>query len=158
MERTGHMNKFKKSCKWILSILLIVIFGCSCNKSYSEINTELTGVLSKQYGIFLSSTVKLVKAEYKEFAERNPYLTVIFDVYDDDDVYSIFDEQKWDYENIESAIKEEIGIDTSVCWIYDAEDLETHYYYGDLSIKKESDNQYRVYFCGYGVNTQYFKN
>ena len=149
------MCKFKNYFKWILSILFIMIFCCSCNKSYSEINTELTGVLSEQYGVFLSSTAKLVKAEYKDFAERNPYLTVIFDICADD-MYSVFDEQKWSQENIESAIKGEVGVDTSICWMYD--DYETHYYYAELSIKKTSANWYRVCFCGYGVNTKYFMN
>ena len=149
------MYKFKNYFKRILCISFMMIFCCSCNKSYSEINTELTGVLSKQYGIFLSSTAELVKAEYKDFAERNPYLTVIFDI-SDEDLHDAFNEEMWNQENIESAINGDIGVNTSVHWVYENENFKTHYYSAELYIEKISDNLYRVFFCGYGVNTKYF--
>ena len=151
------MCKFKNHFKWILIILSIAIFCCSCNKSYSEINTELTGVLSKQYGFYLSDATEFVDAEYKVFAERNPYLEVIVDV-SGDDIRDVFDEKMWDQNNIESSIKGDIGVETFVDWIYNDENVESHYYYARLCITKIKADLYRACFCGYGVNTQYFEN
>jgi len=151
------MYKFKSYFKWFLSVSFIIIICCSCNKSYSEINTELTGVLSKQYGIFLPSSAKLVNAEYNYFAERNPYLTVVFDI-SGDDIHSVFDEQMWNQENIDSAIKGNVGVYTSVCWEYEKKDFEDHYYNAEMHIEKTSADLYRVFFWGYGVNTQYLED
>ena len=150
------MYKFKIYPKLVLCISFVILFCCSCNKSYSEIHTELSDVLSKQYGIFLPDTTELVNAEYKNFAERNPYLTVTFDI-SGEDIQGAFNEDIWEQESIESAIEGDVGTETSVGWKYDAEAPKAHYYYAELRIKKTRADLYRVYFCGYGVNTQYLK-
>lgn len=118
-----------------------------------EINTELTGVLSKQYGFYLSDETELIDAEYKVFAERNPYIKVIVDV-SGDDIRDVFDEKMWDQNNIESSIKGDIGVETSVDWIYNNESIE--YYYAKLCITKIKADLYRACFYGYGVYAQYF--
>ncbi|MBO5797997.1 MAG: hypothetical protein J6R77_06600 [Clostridia bacterium] len=141
--------------KWILCLCFLAILCCSCNKSYSEFDTELTGILSKQYGISIPDSAKLIEAEYRWVAERDPHLTVVFDI-SGGDIRDVFDKQMWSESDIISALSASVGEDTTVEWVHEVNE-GTYYYYANMHLEKISTTLYRVHFCGFGVDTQYFE-
>lgn len=156
MEQTGHMHKIINFIFGLICVLFVVISCCGCNKTYSEIEPELKNIMAEQYGVFLSDSVKLENAKFYTFAERDPHLDVVF-VVDKNTLCEIFYEQMWNITDVESAINEDNDTETSVRWNTEFQNTEDAYYYAEMYILKKSSDLYQVNFCGFGVNTKYFK-
>ena len=150
------MHKFANCLKPVLCVFFIVIICCSCDRSYSEMNTELKSIMSEQYGIDMPESAKLIKGKYNEFLARDPYLEVVFEI-SAGDMYDTFSKRMWEASDITLALNGSVGTEVSIDWIYKDDDPKSHYYYADMLIEKTDDHLYKMSFCGYGVKTRYFE-
>ena len=157
MEQAGHMNKLKKCFNLIIIVILFIcvpftLISCSHKKTYDI--AKVKALLSNQYGIFLSDSVNIINSEYNHILARNPYFDVVFEIFDEH-IHDYFDKKMWNESDIDAAFKGSVGIDAVIQWEYELEPLDKHYYYAEMHIEKIGLNAYRVYFCGYGVKSQY---
>ena len=143
----GLMRYLKNLLLWVICIFLTLTFCCSCNKEYSEFDTELTNILSQKYGILASSSLSLIEAEDRQVLERDPYLHVVFDVYEEK-LTSVFDEQFWLLLDVQSMALLNVGEFGNVDWIYQVPESEWPYH-ANVKIEKMSSELYRVYFNGF---------
>ena len=150
------MNKLRKCFNLIIVVILFICvsfasIGCLRKKMYDS--TKVKALLSNQYGIFLSDSVKIIETEYEPIA-RDPHFDVVFEIFDEQ-IHDYFDKKMWNESDIDAAIKGSVGIDTVIEWEYKPETLKDPFYEAMMHIEKVSIDVYRVYFFGYGINSKH---